>query len=112
MPASLYRLANKPHHTEAQVSTAAVTPEPPVQAETIEEPMNTVSEEPAVEPAIADDPPAASAPDSQPEPVVPTWDPAWTKTQLLDVATQLGLEVTSANTKAQIIEALTAATSS
>jgi hypothetical protein len=112
MPASLYRLANKPHHTEAQVSTAAVVPEPTVQAAAVEEPVNAVSEEPAVEPATADDTLASSASDSQPEPVVPTWDPSWTKAQLLDVATQLGLEVTSANTKVQIIEALTAATSS
>ncbi len=110
MPASLYRLANKPHYTESQVSTNEVVPEPAAQPAIVDEPVSVVSEEPAVEPMVADDPPAISEPVA--ETATPIWDPAWTKAQLLEVATQLGLEVTSANTKAQIVEALTAATSS
>jgi hypothetical protein len=110
MPASLYRLANKPHYTEAHESTNNVVAELNTQPVTVEEPVSAVSEELAVEPAKSDDPP------STPEPVsvsqAPAWDPGWTKTQLLEVATRLGLEVTSSNSKVQIIEALTAATSS
>lgn len=38
-----------------------------------------------------------------------TWEPTWTKSQLLVVASGMGLSVTSSNTKAEIIAALTAA---
>lgn len=37
------------------------------------------------------------------------WEPTWTKSQLLAVAQGMGLSVTSSNTKAEIVAALTAA---
>lgn len=47
---------------------------------------------------------------SEPEPVAPPeWEPTWTKAQLLVVAQSKGLSVTAANTKADIVAALTAA---
>jgi hypothetical protein len=110
MPASLYRLANKPHYTEHQASATVVASELPAQPVAVEDPVINVIEQPTVEPVISDDPPVAVEPVTTTQ--APVWDSAWTKAQLLDVATQLGLEVTLANTKAQIIEALTAATSS
>lgn len=60
-----------------------------------------------VEP-VADATPVA--PEPTPEPVAaPQWEPTWTKSQLLAVAQAKNLSVTSANTKADIIAALTAA---
>jgi len=45
----------------------------------------------------------------EPEPAAPAWDASWTKAQLLGVAQSKGLSVTTANTKAEIVAALTAA---
>jgi hypothetical protein len=46
----------------------------------------------------------------EPEPVAPTqWEPTWTKAQLLVATQTLGLAMTPANSKAEIIAALTAA---
>jgi len=50
------------------------------------------------------------APEPTPEPVAaPQWEPTWTKSQILAVAQAKNLSVTSANTKAEIVAALTAA---
>ena len=136
MPASLYRLAGKPHHAEV----SSVSP-PPVE---VKEAVQPAAETPAVEVAVPSEPAnetiVESTVDAAPpetyheeasadvvetpvadevveptasveEPATPSWDPTWTKAQLLEVALQLKLEVTSLNTKTQIIQALTAATS-
>jgi hypothetical protein len=42
-------------------------------------------------------------------PSEPEWDPTWTKARLVEVAVRKGLSVTLANTKADIVAALTAA---
>lgn len=42
-------------------------------------------------------------------PAEPEWDPTWTKARLVEVAVRKGLSVTLANTKADIVAALTAA---
>jgi hypothetical protein len=67
---------------------------------------------PAPEPtpeALAAADPDADIGDLFTEDPTPTWEPTWTKAQLLSVAATLGLVVDGTNTKAEIIAALTAA---
>ena len=89
---------------------------PPVAEPTVEiaaaEPEPVLTEpEPVIEVAATEPEPVVT----EPEPVVtatasvPEWEPTWTKTQLLVVSQAKGLSVTSANSKAEIIAALTAA---
>jgi len=104
MPASLYRLVGKPHHAEIEQSQDTVA-EPQVHEVT-----------PVESPVVADPEPTVQDQTSVPSeetssPVTVTWDPSWTKAKLLEAAASLGLPVTSINTRAEIIEALTAATS-
>lgn len=126
MPASLYRLAGKPHPTEANQPVAA--PETVVEVQKILETTDVAQTESlpevenndeiaaqaevsSVESTSTDE--SVESSDGEAAPVqYPTWDASWTKAQLLEVAVQLNLAVTSANTKTQIVEALTAATSS
>jgi hypothetical protein len=142
MPASLYRMVGRPHYTEVpqpeveqpvtQVVTPEIVPEPVLDqpeptemlasfAAQVEEPAVDVVEEAQEIPHVVEtvDNETTTA-ESEPEvegvvvsaPEVPTWEPTWSKTQLLAVAIQLGLSVTSSSTKNEIIAALTAATSS
>lgn len=71
-----------------------------------------VSEDVAQEPlVVADEVAEETAPVETEEPAVPeiTWSSAMTKSELLAIASQLGLtEVTSSNTKAEILSALDA----
>lgn len=106
MPASLYRLANKPHHSE----TAATYDSAPVEALAIR------AEEVAAA-VVESELPAQETPGAQVDvaddnvvPAAPSWDPSWTKTKLLDLALSLGLNVSSTSTKTEIISALSAAT--
>lgn len=129
MPASLYRLVGKPHHAEVSENVKAaesvnVVNEPAVSVN-VESPVVVAATTPD---ALANDNvvEAVSAVDSSTSPVVnskltvtetptaslPTWDPNWSKTQLLAVASKLGLPVTNLSTKTEIIKALTAATAS
>lgn len=114
MPATTYRMVGRPHPNE--VATAAPAPAPPPQS-TIEETATTQEElTPApvaaqveaastvVETEVVDPTPAPAS--------FPTWDATWAKAKLLEVAVILNLPVTVDSTKAQIIAALTAATSS
>lgn len=114
MPATTYRMVGRPHPNE--VATAApvpVSPQPP----TIEETATTQEEltpvpvaaqveaaSTVVETEVVDPTPASAS--------CPTWDATWTKAKLLEAAAILNLPVTVDSTKAQIIAALTAATSS
>ena len=93
---------------------------PPVAEPTVEvaaaEPEPVVTEpEPVIAVAATEPEPEPVATEPEPEPVVtepasvPEWEPTWTKTQLLVVSQAKGLSVTSANSKAEIIAALTAA---
>jgi hypothetical protein len=102
---------DQPEPTEMLASFAAQVEEPAVDVveeaqeiphvvETVDNETTTAESEPEVEDVVV------SAPE------VPTWEPTWSKTQLLAVAIQLGLSVTSSSTKNEIIAALTAATSS
>lgn len=93
MPAALYVLAGRPHPAAAQAPEAQVVEQP---APAVPEPTVSAPELPALADEVTNQ--------------APVWDASWTKSQLLEVASQLQLTVTSANTKAQIIEALTAAT--
>lgn len=109
MPAAVYRMAGRPHHTE--VIAAAPSPEPVAEVITVsQEKVETVTDEanPGLvqtsEQSTVSDPENASM-------SYPTWDASWTKAKLLEVATALNLPVTIDNTKAQIIAALTEATS-
>ena len=99
-----------PPVTEPTVEVAATTPEPEPVAEPVIEVAATEPEpvvaEPAPEPVVAE--PAPEPVVAEPEPA-PGWEPTWTKTQLLAVSQAKGLSVTSANSKAEIIAALTAA---
>jgi len=121
MPASLYRLAGKPH--PAEVSTA----QPIQEARAAEESISAVDARPTsaqvnsveaeVIESFEENNVIVSQETQTPEPVpVPepavkptlqaTWDASWTKTQLLGVANELGLNVTSTNTKTEILAAL------
>jgi len=119
MPASLYRLAGKPH--PAEVSTA----QPVQEARAAEESISAVDARPtsaqvnSVEAEVIESfeennaivSQETQAPEPVPEPAVKTtpqvtWDVGWTKTQLLGVANELGLNVTSTNTKTEILAAL------
>ena len=98
MPASLYRMAGKPHFTEL-TQEQAVDETKPVEDSVAEVELTEVTQQPPDSPAESET--AASS--------TPTWDPAWTKTRLLEVALSLGLNVASTNTKVEIIAALEAA---
>lgn len=131
MPSSLYRLAGKSHHAEAkpqqsppaeiaevQASVPDVVIPAAVEATVVSH--VAVNDEQVVEETVTVD---AAAEANDTEALVsdgaenttatqfPTWDPNWSKAQLLVVANELGLSVTSINTKTEIIRALTAATS-
>ena len=80
--------------------TSAVEPGPVVEAVQAVEPEPVVEPEPAVDPMVDIDLSFSEAIE---------WKPSWTKTQLLAVAQEKGLSVTSSNTKAEIVAALTAA---
>ena len=103
MPASLYRLAGRPH--PAEVSTA----QPVQEARDPEGSINAVEAE--VIESFEENNAIVSQETQTPEPAVKTtpqvtWDASWTKTQLLVVANELGLNVTSTNTKTEILAAL------
>jgi len=119
MPASLYRLAGRPH--PAEVSTA----QPVQEARAAEESISAVDARPtsaqvnSVEAEVIESfeennvivSQETQTPEPTPEPTVEptpqaTWDASWTKTQLLVVANELGLNVTSTNTKTEILAAL------
>ena len=109
-------------------SVEAPIEEPAEPAEPSAEPAEASVEASAEEPAEEPDEPSAEEPDEEPDyeqmeqsiaalfldeppaaPAAPAWEPTWTKAQLLAVTQAKGLTVTSANTKAEIIAALTAA---
>jgi hypothetical protein len=105
MPASLYRLASKPHHAETPaVSNQSIQEIEPTQ---LPDSIAIVEAEPQAQEAPL---PQSAESDAPAETGVVSWDPNWTKTKLLDFALSLGLNVTSTNTKTEIISALTAAT--
>jgi hypothetical protein len=117
MPASLYRLAGKPHHSDAPTPPAQEQASVPEQA-AIEQQVEIQKEEfTAVEPApeplneqpFETEETLSSPVEADPK---PEWDASWSKSQLLVVANQLGLNLTSVNTKSEIVAALTSATSS
>jgi len=106
MPASIYRMAGRPHFTEA----------PPTNPEALETSASgpdavAVSEE-VIQEEVVVDPPVESEKVEEPAALspMPNWDPSWSKSQLLAVATKLNLEMSITNTKTEIISALTAAT--
>ncbi|NBR00419.1 MAG: hypothetical protein EBT79_02485 [Actinobacteria bacterium] len=93
----------------APVASASATPEPEVEASATPEPEVEASE-PDPEPTLAQV--LGTLVEAEPEPApapTPTWDASWTKAQLIVVAQSKGLSVTSSNTKADILAALTAA---
>jgi len=93
MPASLYRLAGKPHHTEPPVAVAETT--------TI-----VVSNEPEVPQVVESAPEVVeSVPEVVESPKI-VWDPTWTRSKLYQVAIDAGLSVDTTMTKASIINVL------
>lgn len=93
-------------------TTSSQTVEGLSTAPTVEEP-STVEAAPTTDSAevtaidevvTGDEPPAVDDP-STPQ---TTWEPTWTKSQLLAVAQGMGLPVTSSNTKSEIVAALAA----
>lgn len=92
MPAALYKLAGKPHPAAAQT-----TETPAESSETVADVVSSIVKIEENTQEIVNQ--------------TITWDPNATKAQLLEIAAQLQIPVTSVNTKAQIIEALTLATS-
>ena len=109
-------------------SVEAPIEEPAEPAEPSAEPAEPSAEASAEEPAEPSVEASAEEPDEEPDyeqmeqsiaalfldeppaaPAAPAWEPTWTKAQLLAVTQAKGLTVTSANTKAEIIAALTAA---
>lgn len=118
MPASLYRLAGRPHHADASNIPVVDQTSVDVEAKNVDavyqQPVQEASinfeqhDQIAVESSESVD---QLEKESEASPVSVTWDPSWSKAQLLNVALQLNLNVTSANTRSQIVEALTLATS-
>ncbi len=121
MPASLYRLAGKQHFAEAP----AIQPEDPdVTQQVVVEAQTEVKQDLPVEEVTAVEAPdlissetlasdSSSSVDTETHNTTnssPKWDPMWSKTQLLAVANELKLGLTSINTKSEIVAALTAAT--
>lgn len=110
MPASLYNLVNRKHHSDVE-SVVAETPVPELQAQVVAQVVD-VPVAVVVEPAIVE----IDKVETQEQPVVeaevsfPNWDVSWSKSQLLAVAQSLNLSVTPVSTKTEIISALTAAT--
>ncbi len=119
MPASLYRLVGKQHHAEPAVRE----PEPApisVQPEEIsvpqaEETSTLDSFASLIEtqdvPQSLDEGATISSQESlenenSPLEEVPSWDASWTKAQLLTVAKEMGLNVSTFNTKNEILAAL------
>lgn len=100
---------SKPAEPEAEAAPAAeaevveAAPEAPAAEPEAEAPA---AEAAPAEPAAEAEAPAAEAPAAA-EPA-PSWSSAMTKTELLAIAAQLGLSVTSSNTKAEILAALDA----
>lgn len=80
----------------------------PVEAAPVAEVAPVVEAEPAAEPVAEAEEPVAEV-DEVIEKSIPTWNSTMTKSELLAVAQQFGLSVTSANTKAEILAALDAA---
>jgi hypothetical protein len=109
MPASLYNLVNRKHHSEVE-SVVAENPVPELQAQNdvqvVDVPALVV-----VEPAVVE----IDKVETQEQPVAeakvsfPNWDVSWSKYQLLAVAQSLNLSVTSVSTKTEIVNVLTAA---
>jgi hypothetical protein len=107
MPASLYRLAGKPHHSEVstQLQQTVVTDV----ADAFLEQAQVVEPELAVEQKAIISAQVNDIDSNVSENVVKTqlsWEPSWTKTQLFDVAVAAGLPVTATNTKSEIIALL------
>ena len=111
MPASLYRLAGKSHHSEVSSQ-----PQQDVSHEVIVahvEQAQVIEPELVVEQTVDDsnhvDDVESQTVETAEEiavPVQPTWEPTWTKSQLFDFAVAQGLPVTAANTKSEIIALL------
>jgi len=91
------------------VQAAPVEPvvEAAVDAAPVAEVAPVVEAEPAAEIVAEAEEPVAEA-DEVIEKSTPTWNSTMTKAELLVVVQQLGLSVTSANTKAEILAALDA----
>ena len=110
MPASLYNLVNRKHHSDVE-SVVAENPVPELQAQVVAQVVD-VSVAVVVEPAVVE----IDKVETQEQPAVeaevsfPNWDVSWSKSQLLAVAQSLNLSVTTVSTKTEIISALTAAT--
>ena len=106
MPASLYRLVNKPHHTEIVVAPNQAPEE--VMVTQVEETVAAVVESDVQIQDVQDPQPDVAIDTAEPD--SRSWDPSWTKTKLLEFALGIGLDVSSTNTKTEIISALTTAT--
>jgi len=110
MPASLYNLVNRKHHSDVE-SVVAENPAPELQAQVVAQvvdvPVAVVVETAVVE---IDKVETQEQPAVEAEVVFPNWDVSWSKNQLLAVAQSLNLSVTPVSTKTEIISALTAAT--
>jgi len=118
MPASLYNLANRKHHseTQAEVAPTIVVDNAAVAEQIVDSsvvlPANAVASDEAAavqESETAQEPAAENAEAADEKISYPAWDVSWSKTQLLAVAQSLNLSVTSLNTKTEIINALTSA---
>lgn len=99
---------------EGEAPAPEAEPAPVPEAEQAPEPAPVPEAEKAPEPAMDLFPDLNEGVAPVPEPAPPVapvqaWDSTWTKAQLLAAAQVKGLPVTQANTKAEIIAALTAA---
>lgn len=111
MPASLYRLAGKLHHSEVS-SKPQRDDLPEVVAAHVEQ-AQVIEPELVVEQTVDDsnhvddvESQAVETSEEPSAPVQPTWEPTWTKSQLFEFAVSQGLPVTVANTKSEIIALL------
>ena len=114
MPASLYRLSGKPHHSEVssqpqqdvshEVIVAHVEQAQVIEPELVVE--QTVDDSNRVDDVESQTAEAVETAEEVTPPAQPTWEPTWTKSQLFDFAVARGLPVTATNTKSEIIALL------
>jgi hypothetical protein len=114
MPASLYRLAGKSHHSEVStqlqqdVSSEAVVAHVE-QAQVVEPELvveQTVADSNHVDDVESQTVETVETAEEVASQAQPTWEPTWTKSQLFDFAAARGLPVTATNTKSEIIALL------
>jgi len=109
MPASLYRLVGREHHSTSveskqQETVPAAVEAPPEQLNVVEENQTSViATSSEVDPVIIEQPAVQVEPPAPPKQI---WDLSMSRAQLAKIALSLGLVFTDKSTKSEIIALL------